>query len=113
MKFPKQATHRDGKYLRLIASLPCFSCGVDGRSQAAHANYGKGMGMKSSDYNTFPLCAPTLGDPGCHARHDQGGLVSKLNRRQLEAFYIQSARKRAKAAGFVFPEGVTDEDASD
>ena len=41
MKYPKTKPHRDGKYLRLIASMPCFSCGIDGYSQAAHSNLAK------------------------------------------------------------------------
>ena len=111
----KNKPHRDGKYLRLIASMPCFSCGIEGRSQAAHSNlakHGKGGSMKASDYATFPLCAATLGDIGCHAKFDQNILVTKQNK-ELTDFYIKAARRRAMDAGFKFPQGVLDENTSD
>ena len=47
-------------YRRAVASLCCVNCGLEGRSQAAHANgieYGKGMGRKADDSAIFPLCA--------------------------------------------------------
>lgn len=110
--FPKTKPHRDGKYLRLIAQMPCFSCGIEGSSQAAHSNlakHGKGGAMKACDYATFPLCATTYGDIGCHARFDQNLIVSKLEKEALTDFYVNKARERAKAAGFKFPEGVCDD----
>ena len=59
-------------YRRAVAQLPCVNCGTHGASQCAHANaavFGKGMGMKSHDFATFPLCHE--GANACHARHDQ------------------------------------------
>lgn len=66
------ANYRNATYLRLVASLPCIECGIEGASQAAHANspvFGKGMGIKAHDWATFPLCH--AGACGCHERHDQ------------------------------------------
>jgi hypothetical protein len=31
-------------YRRLVAQLPCMWCGIEGYSQHAHLNYGKGLG---------------------------------------------------------------------
>lgn len=100
--YPKAKAVRSEKYRRLVALMPCFSCGIEGYSQAAHPNNGKGAGMKTSDLDCFPLCSDRPGVRGCHSLHDQGGLISKLNRRNLEAFYTQSARERAKRMGWSF-----------
>ncbi len=59
---------RSEKYRRLIASMPCVSCGLEGQTQAAHQNEGKGMGLKTSDATCVPLCHR------CHADYDQGSL---------------------------------------
>lgn len=109
MMYPKTKPHRDGKYLRLIATMPCFSCDIDGFSQAAHSNlakHGKGGAQKASDYATFPLCCERPGVMGCHSLFDQGVIVTKLNKEAVTDFWVASAQKRAKAAGFKFPEGV-------
>lgn len=110
--YPKTKPHRDEKYRRLIATMPCFSCGIDGYSQVAHSNlskHGKGGAQKASDYATFPLCCERLGVVGCHSMFDQGLIVTKLHKEAVTEFWIASAQKRAKQAGFVFPEGVLNE----
>ena len=110
--YPKTKPHRDEKYRRLIATMPCFSCGIDGYSQVAHSNlakHGKGGAQKASDYTTFPLCCDRPGIKGCHSMFDQGELVSKLEKDSLTDFFVSWAQKRAKQAGFVFPEGVCDD----
>ena len=63
----KQKPVRDKAYRRWVASLPCAHCGLEGHSQAAHADQGKGMGIKASDTECFPLCADRLGVQGCHS----------------------------------------------
>ena len=62
---PKESPVRSDEYLRLVAAMPCAMCGIEGYSQAAHADEGKGMGIKSDDRTCFPLCAPRPGIPGC------------------------------------------------
>jgi hypothetical protein len=65
---------RSEQHRRNVAELPCAECGLYGYSQAAHANshvFGKGLGLKSSDLATFPLCASRPGEVGCHVRHDE------------------------------------------
>ena len=81
------------KYLMAVASLPCVSCGIEGMSQAAHANTGKAMGKKLvSDFDTFPLCADRPGVRGCHSRFDQGAMFSKQERREVEQRWISWTR---------------------
>lgn len=79
---------RDKAYLRRVAQLPCVNCGIAGYSQAAHANTGKGMSMKASDHDTFPLCCTRPGVPGCHAGLDQGAMFDKETRRAKEAEWV-------------------------
>lgn len=80
----KSTPLRSEPYRRLVASLPCIRCGIAGHSQAAHPNTGKGAGMKTDDRLCFPLCAPRLGVPGCHALFDQHALYTREIRRRLE-----------------------------
>lgn len=84
VSIPKDAPERSESYRRLVASLPCINCNLEGYSQAAHPNYGKGAGMKTDDRLCFPLCADRPGVRGCHSLHDQGGLRPKLERREWE-----------------------------
>lgn len=82
---PKQEPIRSEEYRRLVAALPCAYCYRPGPSQAAHANEGKGMGMKTDDRTCFPMCGPGFHGTGCHWALDQGGLfASKENRREFE-----------------------------
>lgn len=86
---------RNEKYRRAVALLPCVNCGIDGYSQAAHANgleYGKGMGMKASDDAIFPLCADRPGIVGCHTLFDQGAMFTKEERREVTPRWISWTR---------------------
>ena len=73
---PKEAPARSESYRRAVAALPCIHCGIAGHSQHAHANAGKGLGLKTDDRAGFPLCAPRPGIEGCHARFDQYRLLA-------------------------------------
>lgn len=95
----KAAPVRSERYRRLVASLPCAICGVPGYSQAAHANTGKGMGMKACDLTCFPACGPRPGIQGCHAALDQGALFTKAARRELEPAWAADTRRRIHAMG--------------
>lgn len=85
---PKQRIERNDKYLRLVAARPCKFCGAVGQSQAAHENNGKGLGMKTSDVRTFPLCH--VGANDCHGRFDRyelfQGRQMHIQKGQLWAF---------------------------
>ena len=79
------------QHRRNVAILPCVECGIEGYSQAAHANgyhFGKGRGIKSSDLATFPLCCTRPGEVGCHVRHDQLIGVTREEAHDRELIYI-------------------------
>lgn len=80
----KAAPVRSEAYRRAVASLPCKVCGIEGHSQAAHPNNGKGAGMKTDDRLCFPLCADRPGVQGCHSKFDQGAMFDRDSRRMLE-----------------------------
>lgn len=101
----KAAPVRSEAYRRLVASLPCAICGVPGYSQAAHANQGKGMGLKACDLTCFPACGPRPGIQGCHAALDQGALFTKAVRRELEPVWAADTQRRILAMG-LWPKGV-------
>lgn len=81
---PKRKEVRSPKYLAEVRRLRCANCGVEGYSEAAHPNSGKGMGKKADDNLAFPLCKTRPGVHGCHPRFDQHALYSKEERRVLE-----------------------------
>jgi hypothetical protein len=68
---------RDAKYLNYIRKQECCLCHTSNGVQAHHVGNG-GMGQKTSDYNTVPLCLH------CH------GMVhnppSKIDSKDLKAF---------------------------
>lgn len=80
----KDAPVRSETYRRLVASLACICCGIEGFSQHAHANTGKGAGQKTDDRFAFPLCCARPGEVGCHVRFDQGAMFPKAARREIE-----------------------------
>ncbi len=73
---PKENTYRSKAWLKAVASLPCVLCMTTGRTQAAHMNQGKGMGLKTHDCWTAALCVE------CHSAIDQGKDMSKDDRRR-------------------------------
>lgn len=95
----KAAPVRSETYRRAVASLPCVICGMPGHSQAAHANTGKGMGLKACDLTCFPACGPRPGAPGCHAQLDQGAMFTKAQRRELEPVWAADTQRRVQALG--------------
>ena len=101
----KTAPVRSKAYRRAVASLPCIECKVPGISQCAHANTGKGTGIKASDLDSFPLCACQPSRQGCHAKFDQGTLYSKAARRLIEPAWIADTQRKVKALG-LWPEGI-------
>ncbi|MDD0837891.1 hypothetical protein PSQ40_04835 [Curvibacter sp. HBC61] len=90
---------RSEPYRRLVAKLPCKFCGIDGYSQAAHPNTGKGAGTKTDDRLCFPLCADRPGQRGCHSYLDQGALLGKERRRQIEPLWGAATRKKINDLG--------------
>lgn len=90
---------RSESYRRWIATLPCFVCGIDGHSQAAHPNQGRGLGQKACDLKCFPLCCTRPGHMGHHYEHDNLIGMSLEDRREAEDRYVARAQAMARAAG--------------
>lgn len=58
-----KSTAASKRHLQRVRELGCVICG--GEANAHHKSRGAGMGLRSSDYDTFPLC---------HGHHQNGGL---------------------------------------
>lgn len=84
LSFPKQQTFRSERLRRAVTMLPCMNCGVERYTQAAHANYGMAGALKASDAALAALCCDRPGVRGCHAMLDQGGVLTKAERRAFE-----------------------------
>ena len=84
--FPKQNAWRSPRYLRAVASLPCMICFREGRTQAAHRNEGKGMGLKTDDCFTAALCVE------CHADIDQGMSSRADKRERMDTAILMTVR---------------------
>ena len=91
----KDAAARSEAYRRIVAAMPCAHCGIAGYSQHAHANAGKGKGIKTDDRAGFPLCAPRPGIEGCHAAFDQYRLLPGGRDAHVAAGRAWGARTRA------------------
>lgn len=102
VSLPKEAPKRSREYLRWVASRPCCHCGRPGPSQAAHADEGKGMGLKSSDETAHPLCADAPGRQGCHSILGASGMLQRDQRRRLERNY-GAATKAAAISAYAWP----------
>lgn len=84
---PKAKPVRSEAYRRLVASLPCWRCGIAGYSQAAHSDSGadgKGLGLKACDLTCFPACGPRPGVEGCHYVIGTSAQLSREQRRRVE-----------------------------
>ena len=97
----KAAPERSETYRRLVAALPCASCGKVGRSQHAHTNFGKAKAMKNDDRDAMPLCADEPGLQGCHAAFDQYTLMDGGRAAHVEQGRTCAAqtRQRIEALG--------------
>lgn len=95
MLYPKEKRLRSEAYRRYVASQECFFCRVEGFSQCAHENEGKGMSLKVCDSRTFPACGPHWGLPGCHFLFDN--LIDMTREEARFAGSTASAEMRARA----------------
>ncbi len=96
---PKSIILRSESYRCWVATLPCIVCRIEGYSQAAHPNFGRGLGQKASDLDCFPLCCTRPGHMGHHAEHDLLIEMTRDERRELERGYIARTHATARAAG--------------
>lgn len=102
---PKVKPVRSEEYRRLVAALPCDWCGIEGLSQAAHPNLGKGCGTKTDDRLCFPMCADSPVRQGCHSKLDQGTLLARLDRHDYEPRAGQRTRETINRMG-LWPQGL-------
>ena len=89
---------RSQRYLRVVASLPCIACGIQGYSQAAHLPP-EAKGMKQSDLLTFPLCCTRVGIPGCHQDYDQYRLFPREAAMTVGRAWAADTQRRIHAMG--------------
>ena len=85
---------RSEKHRKLVASMPCRFCNAEIGVQAAHANFGKGMGIKACDSQIFPLCH------FCHEWLDRSGKLTREGRRMRERLAVDSTRERLQILGY-------------
>ena len=88
--------HEKAHY-KLIASLPCAECGIDGWSQCAHSNlaiHGKGLGIKANYLYTFPLCCTRPDNIGCHVKLDQLIGMTKEESIEKTMLYLLETNKK-------------------
>lgn len=102
----KENPVRSEAYRRAVASLPCKVCGIEGHSQAAHPNTGKGAGIKTDDRECFALCADRPGVRGCHPQFDQGAMFDRETRRMLEKDWGIDTRRTIENMG-LWPANLT------
>jgi hypothetical protein len=96
---PKTIYFRSEDYRRYVASFPCFACGIEGMTQAAHSNqskHGKGKSVKASDKYIFPLCFDH------HAQHDLCWEMTRAERNEIEDAYIEKMLAFAHRDGWRF-----------
>lgn len=96
---PKQNAARSEPYRRLVAARPCIHCGIDGYSQAAHGDQGKGAHIKSDDRTCYPLCADRPDVVGCHVLIGMTRIYSREVRRDMEAEFGERTRAAIIANG--------------
>jgi hypothetical protein len=94
----KTTPFRSKDYRRRVSELSCAHCGRPGPSQVCHVDMGKGMGIKTSDYETWPGCADTPMRQGCHSIIGSSGKYNRDERRKLEREYAAKTRETLKAA---------------
>lgn len=99
--YPRRRPYSSKPYRMYVASQECFGCGIEGYSQCAHEEKGKGTRLKSDDRRCFPLCGKRPGVNGCHVKHTMFlfGLTREV-RREKEADYVARMQARATAAGW-------------
>ncbi len=95
---PKSQPVRSEAYRRVVASLPCFACGIQGHSQAAHLPP-EGKGLKQCDLLTFPLCCVRVGIPGCHQDYDQYRMFKKRDAVIVGSAWAADTQRKIRAMG--------------
>lgn len=81
LRFHSSKPAQDASYLEFIRNKPCLQCNTLRRSEAHHISTG-GMGMKTDDYRTVPLC---------HTHHMEFHASHGDERKDLQDWYTKEA----------------------
>ena len=90
----KENPLRNEPYRRLVAAGACKSCRIEGYSQHAHENEGKGKGLKLDDRRAMALCCTRPGVEGCHVKFDEYRLLPGGREAHAEQGRIWAAETR-------------------
>ena len=90
---PKENAIQHSGYMNLVRAMACMHCGRPPRSDFAHADQGKGQGIKTDCRRGFPLCR------ACHHMVGSTGTLGRDERRRLEAVWGARTRERIEAEG--------------
>ena len=85
---------RSEPYRRLVAAGACKACRIEGYSQHAHENHGKGKGLKVDDRRAMALCCTRPGVEGCHVKFDEYRLLPGGREAHAEQGRIWAAETR-------------------
>jgi hypothetical protein len=91
---PKENAMQHEGYMAAVRKLSCRRCGWyrEGWMQFAHADQGKGMGIKTDCRLGSALCGPHDDILGCHWFVGTSGRMSKGGRREFEDYAGASTR---------------------
>lgn len=90
---------RSEAYRRLVASLACCHCKLEGYSQCAHEDQNKGAATKTDDRRSYPACGPHHHEPGCHHLVGTARIYPKEKRRELEAKWVLETQREILKQG--------------
>lgn len=97
----KENPLRSEPYRRLVASDPCSNCRIEGYSQHAHENDGKGARLKVDDRRGMALCCTRPDIEGCHVQFDQYRLFpgGREAHHEQGRIWAEETRQRIEDAG--------------
>ena len=97
---PKECASQHAGYQDAVRDLGyCMLCRRHCRPQFAHADQGKGQGIKTDVRRGWPGCGPGAWGPGCHWIVGMSGQYTKEERRALEEDLGRRTRAAVLAAG--------------
>jgi len=74
---------RNARHLRLVRALPCCYCAAPAPSDAHHWGP-RGVGQKTSDYRTVPLCRR------CHDGFHASGALGNMTAEDTRWFFLRT-----------------------
>lgn len=89
----KECALQHAGYMDVVRAMPCARCRAPPRSDFAHADMDKGIGIKTDCRRGFPACRP------CHTLLGSSGKIPRAERRDLEAQYGAQTRDEVLRLG--------------